>query len=299
MFNPLSAADSDRSSRLAALAVCALAGLLGLWLLVRLIWLLVPRADDSAQAPAMANAASSASNATSIAQWHLFGNAQSVDLAARALNAPKTTLKLVLHGTLALQDAKDGIAIIADEQNIEHSYNVGDMVTGNAKLVEVYTDHVVLSHDGVEESLPLPSPGDHATTPIAPSSAARAAGLATSTPPGYVPNTASNPATSNAANPANAVSRTNAADLVRQVQFEPVFEGGRIAGARLSGSGAAAALMNQVGLRPSDIVTAVNGTPLANVSSPQQLLDKLGSASSLQVTVQRDGKPATLTLNLR
>jgi general secretion pathway protein C len=57
--------------------------------------------------------------------------------------------------------------------------------------------------------------------------------------------------------------------------------------------------MNQVGLKPSDVVTAVNGTPLASVASPQQLLDKLGGASSLQLTVQRDGKPATLTLNLR
>ncbi|TLY48232.1 MAG: PDZ domain-containing protein [Gammaproteobacteria bacterium] len=57
--------------------------------------------------------------------------------------------------------------------------------------------------------------------------------------------------------------------------------------------------MNQVGLKPTDLVTAVNGTPLSNVSNPQQLLDKFGNAASLQITVQRDGKPATLTLNLR
>jgi general secretion pathway protein C len=97
----------------------------------------------------------------------------------------------------------------------------------------------------------------------------------------------------------NVLARSNAADLLRQVQFEPVFAGGRISGARLSGSGAAGTLMAQVGLRPTDVVTSVNGTDLSSVSSPQQLLDKLGNASSLQVTVQRDGKPATLTLNLR
>ncbi len=123
----------------------------------------------------------------------------------------------------------------------------------------------------------------------------------TSMPPGYVANSA----TSNGASiPANtggtpAFARMSAVELARQVQFEPVFEGGHIAGARLSGSGPVAALMNQVGLKSTDVVTAVNGTPLASVSNPQQLLDKLGSASSLQVTVQRDGKPATLTLNLR
>ena len=91
-----------------------------------------------------------------------------------------------------------------------------------------------------------------------------------------------------------ALARTNAADLARQIQFEPVFDGGKIAGARLSGSGAAAALMNQIGLKPTDMVTAVNGTPLSSVSNPQQLLDQLGNASSLQITVQRDGKTITL-----
>ncbi len=84
----------------------------------------------------------------------------------RALNAPRSALKLTLRGTLALPDAKDGIAIIADEQNIEHRFNVGDTVSGNAKLSEVYPDHVVLSHDGVDESLAMPGPETH-VAPVA------------------------------------------------------------------------------------------------------------------------------------
>lgn len=299
MLNPLSAADTERTSKfaaLAALAACALAGLLCIWLLVRTIWLSVPRAGDFAPAPAVPNAAP-ATAAASVAQWHLFGNPQTVDLAARALNAPKTALKLVLRGTLALPDAKDGIAIIADEQNIEHSYNVGDTVAGSAKLAEVYTDHVVLSHDGVAESLQMPGPDERAA-PTADRAAVRAPGAAASVPPGYAPSAGAKSAAAAAGSP-GALARMNAADLARQVQFEPVFDGGRIAGARLSGSGAAAALMNQIGLKPTDMVTAVNGTPLSSVSNPQQLLDQLGNASSLQITVQRDGRPATLTLNLR
>ncbi len=296
MINPLSAADIGRTSKLAALAACALAGLLCIWLLVRVIWLLVPRGSDSAAAPVMPTA-TSATPAASVAQWHLFGNAQSVDLAARALNAPQTALKLVLHGTLALPDPKHGIAIIADEQNVEHGYNVGDTVAGSAKLAEVYTDHVVLSHDGVAESLLLPRPEERSAAPGAERSVARAPGTAASVPPGHASST-SNSNSARARSP-GALVRSNAADLMRQVRFEPVFDGGRIAGARLSGSGAAAALMNQIGLKPTDMVTAVNGTPLSSVSNPQQLLDQLGSASSLQITVQRDGRPATLTLNLR
>jgi general secretion pathway protein C len=293
-------ADPDRSSRAVAIGICVLAALLCIWLLVRLLWLFVPRSSAIAAAEdPLAHLAQAKSAATSIAQWHLFGNSQTVDLAARALNAPKTALKLNLRGTLALPDAKDGLAIIADEQNIERSYKVGDAV-GSAKLAEVYADHVVLSHDGASESLSMPRAEDRVSLPTAERGASSRPGVAASVPPGYTPPAASAPGVAPANGAAGPLlTRTNAADLARQVQFEPVFDGGKIAGARLSGSGAAAALMNQVGLRPTDIVTAVNGTQLSSVSNPQALLDKFGNASSLQITVQRDGKPATLTLNLR
>jgi general secretion pathway protein C len=291
-------ADSDRVSRFAALAVCAVAVALCAWLLVRLIWLLVPRSAEVAPVAPAATAASAQSAATSIAQWHLFGNPQNVDLAARARSAPKTTLELVLRGTFALSDPKQGIAIIADGPRGERSYNVGDAV-GSATLAEVYADHVVLSHDGAEESLSLPRPEDHAPDATASNTNSRQPGQASSMPPGYTPGRPA-PFQAPAANGASpALARASAADLARDVRFEPVFDGGHIAGARLSGSGAAAALMNQVGLRPTDVVTAVNGTQLANVANPQQLIEQLGNASSLQVTIQRDGRPATLTLNLR
>ena len=35
-----------------------------------------------------------------------------------------------------------------------------------------------------------------------------------------------------------------------------------------------------VGLKPTDVVTAINGTPLTSVSNPQQLMDQLQSSSS-------------------
>jgi len=285
--------NADRLSRLAALAVCIVAGAICALMLVRIVWLLVPRGADAPPAQPLVSTQAHASAATSIAQWHLFGNAQTIDLAARAANAPRTALKLALRGTFALDDAKDGIAIIADQQNIEHSVKVGETI-GSATLAEVYADHVLLQHDGVAESLALPRAEEHAPATPGARPAPALPGIAASN------GAASTPAMATVAAPgAPVVARANAADLARQVQFEPVFDGGRIAGARLSGSGAAAQLMSQVGLKPTDLVTAVNGTPLSSVSNPQQLIDKLGNAASLQVTIQRDGKPATLTLNLR
>ena len=298
MLNPLTHADNERLSRLAALMVAAIAAAMCLWLLVRLLWLALPRADVAGDVAAVAPRAPATAAAQSIAKWHLFGNPQSVNLAQFARNAPATTLKLALRGTLALADPKQGIAMIADEQGNERSYNVGDDVAG-AKLTEVYTDHVVLSHEGASETLQLPRPEAHA--PDLPESnrqnlAAAQQGKALSVPPTYVP-----PQMAHGAldwSQAQKQLQIDPIELAKQIHVEPVFESGKLAGARLSGGGQLGALMSQAGLKPTDLITTVNGTSLKTLSNPQQFIDNLKYASSLQVTVLRDGKPATLTLTL-
>ncbi len=237
--------------------------------------------------------------AQSVAKWHLFGNAQITNLAQLARNAPATTLKLTLRGTLALPDARLGMAMIEDEHGSEHGYNVGDEVAGGAKLAEVYTDHVVLSHEGASEILQLPRPEAHA--PELPEAnrqnLAATPGRAASVPPTYVP-----PQMAHGAADWSKTQKQlqiDPAELARQVHVEPVFENGKISGARISGGGQIGTMMSQAGLKPSDLITAVNGTALSGLSNPQQLMDNLKDASSLQVTVMRDGKPATLTLTLR
>ncbi|HEX6833463.1 MAG TPA: type II secretion system protein N [Rudaea sp.] len=296
MFDSLRTADHDRVSRSLAMTACALAALAALWFAVRLVWLVLSPRADQMTATAPLSATGNVPPATTVAQWHLFGNSQSIDLARLATNAPATTLKLVLRGTLALPDAAQGVAIIADERGVENNYKVGETVTGGAKLAEVYPDHVVLQHDGTAESLALPKPEEHAPSLPAQNQQRLASGPnASSVPPGFNGRSAAPGASVPKALPGIA----GAEDLARQVHIEPVFDAGKLSGARLSGSGAVATLMGQAGLKPTDVVTSVNGTPLSNVTNPQQLMDSLRNAPSIQVTVQRDGKPATLTLPLR
>ena len=297
MLNTLRTADHDRVNRSVAVIACAGAGAVCAWFAVRLVWLILsPRADQALVAMPASPLTKTAT--TTVAQWHLFGNSQSIDLAQLATNAPATTLKLVLRGTLALPEAVKGMAIIADERGVENNYRVGDVVAGNAKLAEVYPDHVVLSHDGIAESLMLPKPEEH-TIPLPEKNLARlaAGGTASSVPPNF---SSRAPGAANAPSAKAAVPGVlGADDLARQVHIEPVFDGGKLSGARLSGSGPVAALMTQAGLKSTDVVTSVNGMPLTNLSNPQQLMDNLRNATSVQVTVQRDGRPATLTLPLR
>src|SRR6185369_15268695 len=203
--------------------------------------------------------------------WHLFGNPQGIPSATPA-SSLATVLKLGLRGTLALADPKDdrALAIIANEQGVETSYRIGANVAAGAHLAEVYADHVVLDHEGVAETLTLPRPEQHA--PALPAKNQQRVAAAASAPP-----------------------RIDPQDVARQLK--PVFADGRIVGADISG--ADASLLARLGLKPTDVVTAINGTPLAGVTNPQQLMEQLQSSSSVQVTVQRDGKPATLTLSLR
>jgi len=299
MLSSFSTADQARASRLAALGVCILAGAICLWLLVRLAWLLVPQEDDVAAAPPAA--AANAPPAQSVAKWHLFGNPQNV-LLAQAMRAPATTLKLTLRGTLALPEPNQGIAMIEDEHGSERAYKVGEDVAGVAKLSEVYADHVVLSHEGANETLNLPQPEARAPAPeTGPRVAAGIGNSATSKPgsaaPLFVPPQMAHGAVDWTQAQKNL--RLDPAQLAKQVHIEPVFVDGKISGARLSGSGEVLALMNQAGLKATDTITSVNGTALTGLPNPQQFMDNLKNASSLQVTVLRDGKPATLTLNLR
>ena len=293
MLNTLSPTDHERLSRVGALGIAAIAAACCIYLVVRLAWLAVPqRASEAFASPPTAVAADAA---LSVAKWHLFGNPQGVASAAPA-SALATVLKLGLRGTLALPDPKDerALAIIANEQGSEASYRIGADVTPGARLAEVYADRVVLDHQGVAETLALPHPEQHA--PPLPERNQQAlhsaAAPASSIPPGFPVSAGAAPPAAKAAGAAKPV---DPQDFARQIR--PVFAEGRIVGADISG--ADAATLARVGLKPTDVVTAINGTPLAQVSNPQALMDQLQKNASIQVTVQRDGRPATLTLSLR
>ena len=53
----------------------------------------------------------------------------------------------------------------------------------------------------------------------------------------------------------------------------------------------------KLGLRPGDIVTAINGTPLNNPSQGARVFSELGNAQSISVTLERGGQQQNLTLD--
>jgi general secretion pathway protein C len=78
---------------------------------------------------------------------------------------------------------------------------------------------------------------------------------------------------------------------------QPVFAQGKQRGYRVD-PGRNRQAFTRLGLRPGDLVTAINGTPLDDPARGQEIFSTLGSASEARITVMRNGRQQDLTLNM-
>jgi general secretion pathway protein C len=275
--------------------VIALAALC-LWLAIRLVATLVNAGTpaDPADLPAV-DVALLATPQETLAGWHLFGSAiGSTDPRAQAAQAPETDQALVLVGVLALADPGAGIAMIADDSGDQRAYRVGQSLPGGSALRGVFADRVLLDRGGREESLRLRQPETPVVDGAANAAGTAAAPMAMIAPSGPV---IANAGTVNWDDVRNQL-ETDPAQLASQVRVLPVIEGGTVVGMRLSG-GAAAPLIARAGLRPDDVVTAVNGISVRDVGRAQQILASVRNADSVSVTVRRAGQEQTINVDLR
>ena len=209
-----------------------------------------------------------------ITSAHLFGEAKG---SVTDANAPPTSVQLVLAGVLALPDPKRGLAILGPSSAAAKLYTVGSAVPGGVNLYAVYKDRVLLDRGGVIESLYLPR----------------------RTPPGGMTADAGGSDRGNPAQRLAALAQGNGALLGGLVRAQAVFVGSKLSGYRIyPGGRASIGAFSQLGFRPGDLITAVNGTPLDDPNRGSEILDTLSSSASATVTVQRNGQTMDLNLNL-
>ena len=205
---------------------------------------------------------------------HLFGRAPASSTAL-GTHAPRTDLPLVLTGVIADRNPHAGMAILGPSAGAAKVYEVGDRIPGGARLRAVLPRKVLLERDGRLESLALPK-----QVALAEPTASSEAGGS----PRFVQRMRE-----------LVTRRPNlVADLMRP---EPVFSGGRQLGYRVY-PGNDPQAFTQLGFKPGDLVTAIDGTPLNDPAQDQQILNTLGSSSQASVTVLRNGRQRVLTLNL-
>ena len=205
---------------------------------------------------------------------HLFGQAAN-NLDSRS--APTTSMAMVLAGTIAGEDPKQGFALIGESAATARVYAVGATLPGGVRLHEVYRDRVIIDRGGALEALLLP----------------RNAALLGSTPRPAVPNPQS-PLFA-----AQQVLERNPDALAEIVRAQPVGDlgSGKIKGVRVF-PGRNVAAFSKLGLRAGDLVTSINGTPLDDPNRAVEIFNTLQSVPEARVGVMRNGRPTEVIVNM-
>jgi general secretion pathway protein C len=212
-----------------------------------------------------------------ISNAHLFGSPPPLQQNAQSDgNARPTTLPLVLTGIISADDPRNGLAILGQTAANAKVFAVGDNVPGGAKLHSVYSDKVIIDRGGVLETLVLP----RQVLPGAPPPTASA--LATEAP---------------MADRMRKLITEQPSLLADVMRPQPVFANGKQTGYRVY-PGRNRAAFGRLGLKPGDLVTAINGTSLDDPEHGQEIFRTLGSSPEARVTVTRNGQQQDLTLNL-
>ncbi len=255
------------------------------WLLAALTWSILPQRASApvTQAPATAAAARRV-DAGRVANQHLFGQYAPQTVSS---DAPDTTLALTLHGIVAGKRAQDSRALIVVNGD-EEPYAVGAQLPGGALIQAIYPDRVMLERDGRVEALRLPKAdlGQGATN---------ASRFSSATPVGLGPP----PPSGLPANLGQLRQQivNNPQRLMDVVRAMPVMQGGKLTGYRVYPAGNSPAFA-QLGLRPGDIVTGVNGIPLTDPAQSMRVLSALKTSDQISISMMRNGQPQTQVVQI-
>lgn len=247
----------------------------------KLLWAFVPTPETArwrpAPAPASALPASGSASLNAVLNAHLFGvyrAAATSDVAT----APETRLDLKLIGILAGSRADESRALIAQQGSTEKSYAIGDDIVRGVTLQAIFPDRVILARDGLMETLRLDPLSGAGSAYMAPAQGS-------SNENGAVP--------LSQARQEMLQDPNKASDYIR---VQPNNPGGLLHGYRVY-PGKNVSTFANAGLRPGDLVTAVNGTPLDDTQKALQMLNELSRAGSVSLTVDRGGQTQTINVS--
>ena len=237
--------------------------------------------------------------ANDAARQHIFGVAgeKKVVQRTREVAVKDTNLNLKLLGIYSAEPADQALAIISANGKPEEVFRVGETIIGGASLAEVHQTKVVIDNGGVLENLALPekvaSTGRNAGAANLPGASLPAAnnaqGGGDNGEPIELPESPKEIRDTLARNPAL---------LNKLVSAVPYRENGRILGYRLTPK-QSGGLLETYGVFAGDVVTRVNGIALANQKNGIRALRKLVKASTVDLTILRDGVELPINIPLQ
>lgn len=267
-------------------AMSALLGLLIAWILAQLTWVVLPRPQHAAIVYASPSATRAAFDVGNLVNMHIFGRAPTAGLS----NTPETTLNLTLRGIVAANsDNRKSLAIITSG-GVEQLYAVGAQLPGGAQILSIYPDHVLLTLNGVTQALRLPKSAGAAST-------GNGAMLPPAMPSVVYGRTL--PAVQNLDQLRNELV-SHPERLLDVVRALPVEDNRthRLIGYRVFPVGNSDAFA-KLGLKPGDVVTAVNGMPLDNPAESMRILSSVKTSEQISITLLRNGQQQTQILQMQ
>jgi len=254
----------------------------------RIFWTLYPAGPSAPWqppqvAPQTGQKTTTPASYATITAAHLFGEVSQEPPPVSgdaALTAPDTSLALQLRGAVAADNPRLAHAIIADGSGNEQVYFVNSTLPGGATVQQIQADRVVLARAGQLEVLRLPREGSGAGGP---------------TPGGFT----------SPSQPLSPPGQPNVQELVAQnapgflavVRPQPFMPNGQLKGYRIYPGPNRQGFVS-LGLRAGDLVTEINGIALNNPAQGMEVFRSLGDAPQVTVTVERDGQPQVLSLNM-
>ncbi len=184
------------------------------------------------------------------------------------------SLQLVLVATSPGRHAREGTASLGTDPRNPQTYAAGATVVNGAVLAEIHRDHVVLELDGKRSVLAI---GAQRAAP-SDSPALMVGGAEVVTRPlDTFPS-----------------SREDLSEIIRP---EPFYEREEFAGIKVL-PGRNSSRLDVLGLKTGDIIRTIEGKPMRSVDAGWQLLDDaLSTASSIVVSIERDGNLMSIYLD--
>lgn len=261
--------------------------ILGYWA-ADFAWMMVPVKESPKAPPAQVTSSGVTQQkvfyGAKVANKHLFGQVDAAPVAKIQEDLKETRLDLVLRGVFAHNPQDKALAMISRGNGRQEVYAVGDSLPGNAELVEIHSDKVIIEYQGRYETLTLEQ--------------IKGVALQTTSTPAPVRRTpsSSNPGTIRPAR-ANQLRQeflANPSKLMSMVNIKQQRSGGQLLGYQVDPKGDPS-LFYELGLQEGDVLISVNGLPLSNT----QALGSLRNADRYDVVVMRRGAEVPLSISFR
>ena len=269
--------------RFTVLCITAILAFYVLWQAGALVWKMWLFNDQTSQARAIGSSSPKNTEPESLQNLLRYPLIQSASIKAKqdvaSIDAPETSLNLKLAGLMYSTDQSEARAIIVSQEDGARSYAAHERVAGKAEVYSIEPDRVILLRAGRREALLL-SPEQN-TAAIRPETQNQAQGAAKQD---QAPGQDSKGAPK------------NTDDLMRDFSATPVMENGKLMGFHITAV-RNPQLMNEWGIGPDDVITAVNGTPLNSPGRIMILYDKLKKQKEFELTLNNGGNSRIITVD--